>query len=349
MKAGNIGGLAVKVSEILRRFKQFVTHDVRRNPILGLYLVIGVMVIGYAIYFVGVLYKDVTSEGEKRVAAKPKVGQEKKVVPSPKPTPPKKEESVSQPAKDSPKQVTPRQQTKLATKKVAEEQGTAGGGKLEISNWNRFEFDDGSRISFPADWSRSDIPPENNIIHGIRLQAPNNEASLKCYGRAKEPGIDIAMALKQTMSDGAYSKIKEEKKKINNLDVVQLSGQLADKQTVVSIFDDRAGKYFIVSLVASERDYKEIQPYYGAVVDSYESAKKSAVSIMKIEEELEKSIEENNEYLVGTAIRIKLKNGSRHQGVVIAENDDTITLESLRFGGRYSFTVQKKDIVELVR
>ena len=70
MKAGNIGGLINKLSEIPQRFKRFVTVDVRSNPILGLYLVIGIMVIGYAIYFVGVLYQDFTGEGEKRVASK---------------------------------------------------------------------------------------------------------------------------------------------------------------------------------------------------------------------------------------------------------------------------------------
>jgi hypothetical protein len=34
---------------------------------------------------------------------------------------------------------------------------------------------------------------------------------------------------------------------------------------------------------------------------------------------------------------------------VVAENDTSLTLESYRFGGKYSFTVKKKDIVELMR
>jgi hypothetical protein len=348
MKVGNIGDLTNKLSQIPRKLKHFITHDVRRNPILGLYLVIGVMVVGYAIYFVVVLYKDFTSGGEQRVASKPKVNQVKKAPPSPKPPPPENKKTVSEPSKDGPKQVIPAQQ-EPGTMEVAAKPQPAPGEKLEPSNWDKYEFNDGSRISFPADWKKSEIPSEKMIIHGIRLQAPGTEASLKCYGRAKEPGIDIAKSLKMTMNIGGYGRIKEEKKKINSLDVVQLSGKLADTHMVVSIFDDRAGKYFIISLVASELDYRKLEPYYIAVVDSYESAKKSAVSITNIVEQLEKSIEAEKEYLVGTAIRVKLRNGSRHQGVVIGENDESITLESYRFGGRYSFTVKKKDIVELVR
>jgi hypothetical protein len=347
MKAGNIGNLKNKLKEIPQRLKKFVTHDVRRNPILGLYLVIGVMVVGYAIYFVAVLYLDFTSEPEKRIASKPETEQTKKAPPKPSPPPPKK--SAPAPTKKPPKQMASTQ-GKTATKKGAEKPKSASAKKLEIAKWQEFEFKDGSRISFPPDWNRSEIPSDKNVLHGIRLQAPSAEASLKCYGRSKRSGADIATSLKKTMRKGGYIKIKEETKEVDNLDVVQLSGKLADKHMVVSIFDDQAGKDFIISLVASEQDYKTLLPYYGAVVDSYRGAKSSAVSISRIEEELEKSIEaEKEEYLVGTAIRIKLKSGARHQGVVIAENDDSIKLESYRFGGRYSFTVKKEDIVEIVR
>jgi hypothetical protein len=348
MKSGKIGGLTNKLAEIPRRLKKFITHDVRHNPILGLYLVIGVMAIGYGIYFVGVLYKDVTSPADKRIASKPKVERLNKTQPGPKPPPSKKKKTVVAPTKKSPEQVAPAK-PEPGTKKVAAKPKSVGAEKLPTSNWQKFEFKDGSRIFFPPDWSRSEISPENNIIHGIRLQAPGTKASLKCYGRARQPGMDIAKSLKKTMSNGGYSKIKEEKSEINNLDVVQLSGMLADKHMVVSIFDDQPGKYFVVSLVASERDYEKLQTYYGTIVDSYEGAKKSAVSITKIEQELEKSIKKEEEYLVGTTIRIKLKNGARHQGVVIAEDDDSLTLESFRFGGKYSFTVKKKDIVKLFR
>jgi hypothetical protein len=350
MKVGNIGSLTTKLSEIPRKFKQFITHDVRRNPILGLYLVIGLMVVGYGIYFVGIAYKDFSSGGDKRVASKSEVGKTKKA-PAPKPAPTKKKKPPPNTAKKSSEQVTP-PLSGSRTSKAPGNQKSATGQKLAVSNWNQFEFEDGSRIYFPADWSESEIPPEKNIIHGIRLRVPNTAASIKCYGRLRQPGIIVAESVKRIMRNGGYSKIKEEREEINNLDVVRLSGILADKHMVVSIFDDQPDKYFIVSLVASEKDYAKLQKYYGAVVNTYTSAKTQAgsvVSIKKIEQELEKSIEADKVYLVGTAVRIRLKNGSRHQGVVIAENDDSFVLESSRFGGTYSFTVKKKDIVELVR
>jgi len=53
--------------------------------------------------------------------------------------------------------------------------------------------------------------------------------------------------------------------------------------------------------------------------------------------------------LVGSTVYLKMKNGAVHKGVVIAEDDNTITLESFRFGGRYSFKVARKDISEIIR
>ena len=60
-----MGARAGKLNEIIQRLKKFVTEDVRKNRILGLYLVIGVMVLGYGIYFLVVMYKDITSGPEK--------------------------------------------------------------------------------------------------------------------------------------------------------------------------------------------------------------------------------------------------------------------------------------------
>ena len=88
---GSLGDLRQKLNNIPKRLKHFVTHDVKRNPILGLYLVIGVMAVGYLIYFVFVIYKDVTTPDEKRLATKPKAAQVKKPPPvKKKPPPPKK-------------------------------------------------------------------------------------------------------------------------------------------------------------------------------------------------------------------------------------------------------------------
>jgi actin-like ATPase involved in cell morphogenesis len=87
-------------------------------------------------------------------------------------------------------------------------------------------------------------------------------------------------------------------------------------------------------------------------VDSYgdsTSPTTSVVSIEKLEQQLEKSIEKKAEYLVGSTVYLKMKNGAVHKGVVIAEDDSSLTLESFRFGGRYSFKVNRKDIAEIIR
>jgi hypothetical protein len=154
------------------------------------------------------------------------------------------------------------------------------------------------------------------------------------------------------MKRGGYTTIKEESKKIKQRDVAQISGILADKRMTISIFEHQPDKYFIVRLIASKQEFAKLQPYYGAIVDSYVDAgvlSTSALSIEELEQDLERSIEDEKEYLVGSTVWIKMKNGARHKGVVVAENDTSFTLESFRFGGRYSFTVKKKNIVEIIR
>jgi hypothetical protein len=221
-----------------------------------------------------------------------------------------------------------------------------------MNQWKSVEFPDGSLISYPPDWSRSAVDSENSILYGIRLQAPGSEASLKCYSRSRKPGDNYADSLKETMKRGGYSNINKETKKINQQDVAQISGTLADKHMIVSIFEPQADRYFIVRLIASKQELTKLQPYYGAIVDSYgdsTTSTASAVSIEKLEQQLEKSIEKKADYLVGSTVYIKMKNGVVHKGVVIAEDDNTITLESFRFGGRYSFKVARKEISEIIR
>jgi hypothetical protein len=154
------------------------------------------------------------------------------------------------------------------------------------------------------------------------------------------------------MKRGGYTAIKEESKKVDQRDVAQISGTLADKRMAISIFEHQPDRYFIVRLIASKQEFAKLQPYYGAIVDSYGDAgvsSTSAVSIEELEQDLEKGIEDEKEYLVGSTVYIKMKNGALHKGVVIAEDDSSITLESFRFGGRYSFTVKRTDIVEIIR
>lgn len=340
-----------RLNEIPQRLKKFITHDVRKNPILGLYLVIGVMVVGYGIYFIAVMYKDLTGGGEKRVPTKPKVARVEKTPAPSKEVPAKREATEPVAQKETPEQ-TKQAQKVSEVKKVAEKPKPTAAEKLDISQWKSFEFGDGSRISFPADWSKSEVDSEDSTLQGIRLQLPGSSASFKCYSRSRRLGDDYAKSLKETMRKGGYTEIKEQTQKIKQREVVKISGSLADKNMAVSIFEHQPDKYFIVRLIASKREFDKLGPYYSAIVDSYgdkATSSTSAVSIEKLEQQLEKGIEKKEDYLVGSTVWIKLKNGARHKGVVIAEDDSSLTLESFRFGGRYSFTVKKEDIEEIIR
>ena len=345
-----MGARTGKLNEITQRLKKFITDDVRKNRILGLYLVIGVMVFGYGIYFLVVMYTDITSGPGKRSAVKPTVEQIRKSQAPRKKPPAKNKATVAAPKREASEQETPDQVA--PTKKVAEKVKPAPDNKLDVTTWKSLRFPDGSYISFPTDWNPSEVNSEKNILYGIRLQAPDSKASLKCYSRSRRVGDNYTQSLKDTMKRGGYFTIKEESKKINQRDVAQISGTLADKRMTISIFEHQPDKYFIVRLIASKQEFAKLQPYYGAIVDSYGDAgvlSTSALSIEDLEQDLERSIEDEKEYLVGSTVWIKMKNGARHKGVVVAENDTSFTLESFRFGGRYSFTVKKKDIVEIIR
>jgi hypothetical protein len=346
-----MGARTGKLNEIPQRLKKFITHDVRKNPILGLYLVIGVMVLGYGIYFATVMYKDFTGTGQEKVAAAPKVAQVRKPQAAEKQAPPEQEEVSPSEQQDTPEQEK-QVEKEAETKEVAEKVKTAAAEKPETSQWKTVEFPDGAHISYPPHWSRSAVDPENSILYGIRLQAPGSKASLKCYSRIRKIGDNYADSLKETMRRGGYTNIKKETKKINQQDVVQISGDVADQHMVVSIFEPQAEKYFIVILMAARQELTKLRPFYSAIVDSYGDSSRpttSVVSIEKLEQQLEKSIEKKTDYLVGSTVYLKMQNGAVHKGVVIAEDDSTITLESFRFGGRYSFKVARKDISEIIR
>ena len=338
------------LSEILQRLKQFVVRDVRNSPILGLYLVIGVMVVCYCIYFIIVMYKDITGGGEKRVASKPRVEQVKKSSAPQKKVPTRKKEVVAAKKKGIPQKTKPAQ-VKSETAKLATTNKSDPSQKVNPNKWKSIEFPDGSYISIPPEWTRSEVDSEKNILHGIRLHVPGSEASLKCYSRSRRLGDNYTEHLTETLERGGYTRIKEETKKIKQRDVVQVTGNLADTSMAVIIFDDKPDKYFIVRMIAPKQEIGELQSYYDAIAGSYgepSAPDTSVLSIEKLEERLEQSIKSDKEFLVGSTVWIKMKNGARHKGVVIGENDTSLTLESFRFGGRYSFTVKKDDIVEIV-
>jgi len=340
-----------RLNEIPQRLKKFVTHDVRKNPILGLYLVIGVMVVGYGIYFIAVMYKDLTSEEEKQLSSKPQVSQVKKA-----PAPEKKVAAKKKPPAPPPEKHSPKQ-TEMAvkepeTEKTAKKAQSVPGQQPDVSTWKKYQFPDGPQISVPPDWNVREFSGEKPIVNGVRLQVPDSNVSLKCYSRTREVRDHYPKILKETMKKGGYTDIKEQTKKIDRQEVVQISGTLADKIMVVNIFEFQSDKYFIARLIAPHKEFDKLEPHYQAIVDSYRAGAASStpgVSIEKLEQQLEKSIEKKEDYLVGSTVWIKMKNGAKHTGVVIAEDDASLTLESFRFGGRYSFTVKKKDIVEIVR
>lgn len=346
-----MAGLKIKPKEIVARLKQFIVHDVRKNPILGLYLVIGVMVVSYGIYFVVVMYKDIATGGDKRVASKPRVEQVRKRPPPKKKPPAKKEAAVPVKQKETPEQAKP-EKVEPEKDQAAATAKSAAAQKLDPSKWKSLEFPDGSYISFPPDWSSSEVDSDKSVLYGIRLQAPGSEASLKCYSRSRKLGDNYTDYLTETLKRGGYTRIKEDAKKINQRDVVQISGTLADTHMVISVFENQPDKYFIVRLIASKQEFADLQSYYDAIVGSYGDKSvpsTSVVSIEKLEQQLEETIEDDKEFVVGSTVWIKLKSGARHKGVVIAEDDTSLTLESFRFGGRYSFTVKKDDIVDIVR
>jgi hypothetical protein len=346
-----MGARTGKLNEIPQRLKKFITHDVRKNPILGLYLVIGVMVLAYGIYFAAVMYKDLTGTGKEKVAAGPKVAQVRKPPAAKKQVPAEQEKVSPAEQQDTPQQEKPVEK-QAETKEVAEKVKNTAAEEPDMSQWKTVEFSDGSHISYPPGWSRSAVDSENSILYGIRLQAPDSKASLKCYSRSRKIGDNYADSLKETMKRGGYTNIKRESKKISQQDVVQISGDVADQHMVVSIFEPQTEKYFIVILMASKQELTKLRPFYSAIVDSYGDSSRpttSVVSIEKLEQQLEKSIEKKTDYLVGSTVYLKMQNGAVHKGVVIAEDDNTITLESFRFGGRYSFKVARKDIAEIIR
>jgi hypothetical protein len=277
-----MGARTGKLNEIIQRLKKFITHDVRKNPILGLYLVIGVMVLGYVIYFAAVMYKDLTGTDKQKVAARPQVAQVKKP-PAPAKQVPPEPKVVSPPQEqDTPDKEQPVQK-EAAEKEVAQKVKVAASQKLDTSQWKSVEFPDGSLISYPPAWSRSAVDSENSILYGIRLQAPGSEASLKCYSRSRKLGDNYADSLKETMKRGGYTNIKKETKKINQQDVAQISGTLADKHMIVSIFEPQADRYFIVRLIASRQELTKLQPFYSAIVNSYGDSTSSATSVVTIE------------------------------------------------------------------
>jgi hypothetical protein len=377
MKGGGFKDLKNRVNQLPQKLTQLVQEG-RRNPVLGLYVLIGAVVLSSVVYFGSIIYQDV-SGGGKRPASKTTVAQVEREPRRVESDAGKTEESGTKRREDAGGgPATPGEEAATgnsAGERVqqaaaeAESGGEAGAteaapggqqdagkdrpaaeGELDTAGWQKHEFPDTSYIYFPPEWSYSELVAENHVLFGVRLRVPDKEASIRCYSRRRGAGENFAGSLKEKMASDGTMKIEEEKKTIHTLDVVQLNGVLTDKHMLITVFDHHRQKYVIISLIAAEPEYRVLRPYYDAILKSYresEAFPKSDISVEDIEKRLQKSIEEDKKSLIGTVVTIRMVSGTRHKGLVVAEDDTSYTLESFRFGGRYSFTVKKDDIEEI--
>jgi hypothetical protein len=385
MKRGSSTGRGGSLSGIQGRLKKFVTHDVPRNPILLLYFVVGGIIVGYLVYFLVLMVRDLRGGKGQQIASQTKVERVQPATPAPKPAEAKPAPSAVKAAPaEAPHQASPGQTAKVPQKGA---QTSAKGGAspteaavragppatapsaapalpaaprspasgperaLDTSNWRQFDFPDSSHLSFPRDWQESEIPAQKNMLYGIRLRVPGADASIECYSTRKQEGGDLARNLRAAMSQQGFAGIAEKKRKIGGLDVVELSGVLADKHMVVAIFDQKPDAFFIASLVATDKDYHRQRPYYDRVLESYASGErgKESVSVQDIEKSIRTGIQQPQSSLIGKMVEITLDDGSTQKGVVIAEDDTSYTLQNYRFGGTYSFTVKKAAIARISR
>jgi len=341
----NLGGRLVK----------FVTHDIRRNPMLGLYFVVGAILVGYLLYFLGLVVRDLT--GEKRPAASQPRAQVQRVAP-PKPQPKAAKPAPAEPAgeqerkpaakagekqAEASKAATPAAQpaAKMETKPAAAE----GGGE----NWKELHFPDGSALSYPQSWQPQEIEPDNVVLHGVRFRVPGAVASIQCYTRVRLRGDNVVDNLKEVMARQGVADIHERRKKIGDIGAVELSGSLADKRTLITVFDHKPKTYFIASLVAAAPEFERQKPAYEKMLAAFAENEVKTLSLQDIERSIQQGLKRAEHSLIGQMVEITLENGSKHKGVVIDEDDTYYTLENYRYGGRYSFTVRKDQIKKIVR
>jgi hypothetical protein len=349
MKLGELGSV---VADLRARLVHFTLHDVRRRPILGLYFVIGAMVASYLVYLVIVIVKDLRNplRGEVPVKTVMEQGQE---APGTSGTG-GSEASTTQASGEGGSvktQETPTQGTALPAEGGAQQPavktGPEGGDRRD---WRVYDFPDRCQISFPGTWQESKVAAEKGVIHGIRLEIPGADAGIQIYARRREPGEDLVKTLRTTMSQKGAHNIEEQKKRIRDLNAVELTGTVADKEMAITIFDHDAESFVVATLIANIKDYPQLRASYDAVLGTYTTARqREGVSLRDLEQTIQEGLQQPEESLVGTMVELTLANGKTKRGVVIAEDESSYTLENYRFGGRYSFKVKKKDVVKISR
>jgi hypothetical protein len=361
MKLGELGSV---VADLRARLVHFTTHDVRRRPILALYFVIGAMVASYVVYLVVIIAKDLSSPAREQVPTKTAMEQvqeapvqEAPVQEAPGPMGPGGGEATTQPTGEGgppQTQETPTQGTASPAEGGARQQtakSSPEGG--ERRDWRVYEFPDRCQISFPGTWQESKVPAEKGVIHGIRLEVPGADASIQVYARRREAGEDLVKTLRATMSQKGAHNIDEKRKRIQDLNAVELTGTVADKQMAITIFDHDTESYVVATLIANIKDYPQQRADYDAVLGSYatpqQREQREGISLRDLEQSIQKGLQKTDESLVGKMVELTLANRSTHKGVVVAEDESSYTLENYRFGGRYSFKVKKKDVVKISR
>ena len=351
MKLGELGSV---VADLRARLMHFTVHEVRRRPILGFYFVIGAMVASYLIYLVVIIAKDLGSpgRGEVPVQTAAEQGQE---------APGTSGTSGGEPSTQAvgkggsvETQETPTQGTHAPAEGGAQQQtATLGPEGPDRRDWRVYDFPDGCQIAFPGTWRESNVPAEKGVIHGIRLELPGADASIQVYARKREAGEDLVKTLRATMSQKGAHNIDEKKKRIQDLNAVELTGTVADKQMAITIFDHDAESYVVATLIANIKDYPQQRIYYDAILGTYitpqQREQRRGISLRDLEQSIQKGLQKTDESLVGTMVEFTLANGSTQRGVVVTEDESSYTLENYRFGGRYSFKVKKKDVVKISR
>lgn len=372
MGRGSIGSLGKNFAELRSRLVKFVGHDLRRNPFLGLYFVVGGIIVGYLIYFVGLVVRDLSSPQETR--PKPRQEQHARVQPghagpaaAKKATAETSEEKPVSAKKTAATHQGSEAKTGTAAKTTDQHPGQESpeGARAEQvgtgrhipekkrpgDNWRPFAFPDSSTISFPESWKQSKIQVGAERLHGIRLQAPAADATVEVYGEVQGQGSELVGVLKTTMSQAGVLNVEDHKRQINGFDAVEIQGELGDQLLVVTVLDNGWDNFLISSLIASSEGYEGQRSSYEKILKSYTPAatKRASVSIRDIEQSIREHVQEADKALIGKMIEVTLQNGNRHKGVVIGEDENSYTLENYRFGGRYSFVVKKEDIARISR
>ena len=360
MKFGERSGF---VSDLNARLQHFTT-DMRRRPILALYLVIGVMVVSYVGYLLVSIVTDLVDANREQVTAKPETEKVQQVPggsgtggggAEPRPVgvshvgnqDTKVQGSASPGAgTESPGPTAPAPAVQPQTSKTAAE-------GADVRDWRSYDFPDGRQILFPGIWKETKVPAQPGVLEGIRLEVPGADASIQVYARRREPGEDLAKTLRATMNQEGARNIEEKRKHIKEFSAFELAGTIADKQMAITVFDHDAQTYVVATLIATTKDYPQQRPHYEAVLNTYSTPQsrnqRGSVSVRDLEQSIRQGLQKTEEGLVGKMVELILANGKSQKGVVLAEDETTYTLENYRFGGRYSFKVNKKDVVKINR